>query len=331
MKQLTVLSAVHFLVDLACAALFFGWLGKATDWWLSMVLYNACAFALQLPLGLVADCLDRNIPFAAAGCALVAMSFLFTGSPLLSALISGVGNGMFHVGGGIEVLNGSDKAAPLGVFVSPGAVGLYLGTVWASDFARFPWALSLLMLLAGAGLLLTGRRSPSVPNAPLSLTLPSGGGLPLLCLFLVVVLRSFMSSGAFAAGISGLPGLVPVLCLALGKAAGGFLGDRLGLRKAAALSLGLTAALLLLPRGYATLAALFLFNMTMPLTLLKAARLLSGAKGGAFGLLTCALFLGMIPRFMGLSPVVAAPVWAGLALLSLALLWMGLRKEKTNG
>ena len=86
-----------------------------------------------------------------------------------------------------------------------------------------------------------------------------------------------------------------------------------------------------LPQGYLTLAALFLFNMTMPLTLMEAARLLPGAKGGAFGLLTCALFVGMVPRFIGVTRELPGPFWAGLVLLSLGLLWVGLRKEKTLG
>ena len=330
MKKLTVLSVAHFCVDMACAALFFGRLDRSAHWWLYMVLYNACAFALQLPLGLLADRLNRNLPFAAVGCGLVAMSFPLTGFPLLAALVCGLGNGMFHVGGGLEVLNDSDRAAPLGVFVSPGAVGLYLGTVGAPLLLRCSWAMPLLLILTGAGLLI-GKNTLISSNAPLSISLPKGDGLPLICLFLVVTLRSLLSGGAFSTGLVDLPGLVPVLCLAFGKAAGGLLGDRLGLRQTAVLSLGTAAALLLLPRGYGTLFSLFLFNMTMPLTLLEAARLLPGAKGTAFGLLTCALFVGMLPRFGGLAPALPGYAWAGLVLLSLGLLWAGLRKEAAHG
>ena len=331
MRKLTLLSAAHLCVDLSCAALFFGWLDKSADWWLYMVLYNGCAFALQLPLGLVADRVDRNLPFAAAGCALVAVSFLLTASPLPATVICGLGNGMFHVGGGLEVLNDSDKASPLGIFVSPGAVGLYVGTILASRFVGFGWALSLLMLLVALGLLLAGKWGPVTHNSPISLDLAKGDMLSLLCLFLVVVLRSWLGSGAFSTGDAQVPGLIPVLCLALGKAAGGFLGDRLELRRTAVLSLGLTSVLLFLPQGYLTLAALFLFNMTMPLTLMEAARLLPGAKGGAFGLLTCALFVGMVPRFIGVTRELPGPFRAGLVLLSLGLLLVGLRKEKTLG
>ena len=158
MKKLTLLSVTHFCVDMACAALFFGRLCLDAGWWLWMVLYNACAFALQLPLGLLADRLNRNLPFAAVGCGLVAMSFLPTDSPLLAAVLCGVGNGMFHVGGGLEVLNESDRAAPLGVFVSPGAVGLYLGTAGGPLLLRPA-------LDAGRRFLLPGTSRPARPGA----------------------------------------------------------------------------------------------------------------------------------------------------------------------
>lgn len=333
MRKLSILSLAHFCVDLCSAALFFGRLDQGIDWWLYMVLYNGCAFALQFPMGLLADRLDRDLPFAAAGCALVAGSFFLTGSPLLSALLCGIGNGMFHVGGGLEVLSASDRAAPLGVFVSPGAVGLYLGTVWASFLMGWVWTLPALMGLMGLLILLPGKGkgSPISHNAPLSLALPKGGMLPLLCLFLVVALRSRLSGDAFSAGLQDVPGVLPVLCLASGKAAGGFLGDGLGLRRTAALSLGAAAILLLFPADWTSLLGMFLFNMTMPLTLLAAARLLPGAKGCAFGLLTLALFVGMMPRFLDITQALPGLFGAAQVLLSLGLLWAGLGKERAHG
>ena len=160
--------------------------------------------------------------------------------------------------------------------------------------------------------------------------MPKNGLLPLVCLFLVVVLRSLLS-GAFTAGPHDIPGIIPVLCLALGKAAGGFAGDGLGFRNSAVLSLGGAALLLILSRGYVTLLSLFLFNMTMPLTLHEAAKLLPGAKGAAFGLLTLALFIGMVPRFIGISPSLSPLAWAALVALSLGLLLIGMSREARRG
>ena len=332
MKKLAVSSCAHLCVDLCCAALFFGYLNASPQWWLCMVLYNTCAFALQLPLGLIADTWNRNLLFASLGCVLVCVSFFLKEMSLPAALVCGLGNGMFHVGAGLEVMNSSEKAAPLGVFVSPGAIGLYLGTAFASFFNSNGWLLPLVMILTGLGLVYFGLRKGSFVsyNQEISLSVPKNGLLPLICLFLVVVLRSLLS-GAFTAGPHDIPGIIPVLCLALGKAAGGFAGDGLGFRNSAVLSLGGAALLLILSRGYVTLLSLFLFNMTMPLTLHEAAKLLPGAKGAAFGLLTLALFIGMVPRFIGISPSLSPLAWAALVALSLGLLLIGMSREARRG
>ena len=329
-----VLSVIHAVVDLACAALFFSAL-KEQQLWLGMVLYNACAFLCQLPMGIVADRLNRNLLFGAIGCALVAAGFALKSVPLLALIVAGLGNGAFHVGGGIEVLNGSqEKAGPLGVFVSPGAIGLYCGRAFSAFFASVPLLLPAVLLLCGGAMLLLGRteRKSGSGNAPLSLDTPKYGGLLLVLLFLVVALRSFMgTTQAFSTGtlLSGLPsvwaGLIPVLCLAGGKAAGGFVADRLKPLPTAIVSLGLCAALLFFPLHPAlALCALFLFNMSMPLTLFQSARLLKGAKGGAFGLLTAALYIGIVPHLLKFS-LPASPLLHGLlTAVSMVLLAIGL-------
>ena len=333
-----LLSLAHAAVDMACAALFFSTLPDV-DLWLGMVLYNACAFLCQLPMGILADKLNRNLPFAAIGCALVAAGFALRGVPLLSVIVAGLGNGAFHVGGGIEVLNGSEtKAGPLGIFVSPGAIGLYFGRFYADFFGRYAVILPLVLLALAVALLLIGQKSfrSGSGNAELSFELPDKGVLWLALLFSVVVLRSFVgTTGAFATGelLSGLPpvltGLIPVLCLALGKAAGGLLADRFRPIPTSIVSLGLCAFFLFFPLHPAlTLCALFLFNMTMPLTLFASAKLWRCAKGGAFGLLTFALFIGVVPFMLGLVPAGAPWLYGALALVSLALLLPALLKTR---
>ena len=86
---------------------------------------------MQMPIGLLADKINRNAIFAAAGCAFVALSFSISNFFVPCAVIAGLGNGLFHVGGGIDVLNVSkEKSSALGIFVSPGAFGLYSGTLF---------------------------------------------------------------------------------------------------------------------------------------------------------------------------------------------------------
>ena len=329
---LALYSLAHFWVDLSCALLAFRSLSASPDFALCLLLYNFCAFALQMPLGLLADRLDRNGAVAAAGCALVALAYAVP-LPLAAAVTAGVGNALFHLGGGIDTLNtGLDRSAALGIFVSPGAVGLFLGTLWGRGDAAPLWAGPVgLLVLAGAILWLCRRTFGSLRsgNAPLDPTPREGWG-PLVPLFLVVVLRSYMGANqAFVWKSQGQWALVLTLALALGKAGGGLLSDRLGPRRAAGWSLGLAVALYLLSGApLPGLLAVFLFNMTMPMTLWAAAQLLPGAKGFGFGLLTFALFVGYLPVYLGW-PAVFGNVWAcaAAAALSLALLWRPLGKE----
>ena len=149
-----VYSFAHFIVDFACAFMIFRFIPTAPDASIYMLLYNFCAFAMQAPLGVVADRLSRNNLFAAIGCALVAVTFgLIRFAPFLVLVIcAGVGNAMFHIGGGIDVLNISEvKAGALGVFVSPGALGIFFGAMfgrgWSDAYLIYMIAIVLALIL----------------------------------------------------------------------------------------------------------------------------------------------------------------------------------------
>ena len=336
-KLLTVYSVAHAAVDFACAFLVYRTMLDAADLGLCLLLYNFCAFALQMPFGLLADGWNRNGIVAAVGCAAVALAYLPLLPSAAAAVIAGVGNGLFHVGGGLDVLNDSKrKSAALGIFVSPGALGLYLGGILGQGTGLPRWSPVLLLAVMAVLILLAVRRTYGglrSENAPAEAALPKGGLLPVILLTAVVVLRSYMGFN------QNLPwkgeghwGVIVTAALVLGKAAGGFLCDRLGARRAAALSLVLAAVLYLFSGSpVCGTAAVFLFNMTMPITLWAAARLMPGGKGFAFGLLTFALFLGYLPTWMGWSSVFFAP-WVNAigALVSAALLLGGLREERVK-
>ena len=321
--RLFIYSAAHFFVDFACAFFMLRFIYPAAGA-SSILLYNFFAFALQMPVGLCADRLNRNHLVAAAGCLLVAGGLALP--PLAAAVCAGVGNALFHVGGGIDVLNRAGRSAgALGIFVSPGAIGLFLGGA-VSAFPRDYTPVVVCGLFAAAAFIVLlcrtgGNAAPALPAAGREVA------FPLLCLFTVVVLRSFIGlsfdfswKGAFA---------FPMVCaVALGKAAGGLLADRIGMTRAASVTL-LLSALLFLAADVPLLGlfAVFLFNATMPLTLWAAARLLPGAKGFAFGALTFALFIGFLPSFFGWAPPLSGRLlFAFGALISLPPLLYGLRR-----
>ena len=329
-KLLALYSAAHFWVDLSCAFLVFRTMFHSPDLALCLLLYNFCAFALQMPFGLLADRLDHNGIVAAVGCLSVALAYFVPGA-LPAAIIAGIGNALFHLGGGIDTLNVSErKAAWLGIFVSPGAVGLYLGTLWGKSGSISLWPAPAILLLLSIAILFLYRKtfgSFRSGNAPLD---TSGNLKLLLPLFLVVVLRSYMGMNqSFAWKSTGSWAIILTLSLALGKTAGGFLMDKTSPRFASSLSLGLAASLYLLSAlPLPGTLAVFFFNMTMPVTLWAVAKITPGAKGFTFGLLTFGLFLGFLPSWLGWPSLLTGPwSYALCSLLSLLLLYPALRKE----
>lgn len=314
-------------MDFSCALLMFSRLSGQGSWALCALLYNFCAFALQMPIGLLAERPERSGRMAALGCGLAALGWCFSPIPIAAAAAAGTGNACFHVGGGVQVLHdGGNRAAPLGIFVSPGAFGIYFGTLLgkSSQFPNWLPMVGLLLLALGFMHLKSSAACPS----PAPAQLPRNALWALACFFLVVVLRSYLGmvfsfpwkTGGWALGM--------VCAVVFGKAAGGFLGDRLGMVRGAGLSLGLSVILFCFSSlPLAGTAAVFLFNMTMPLTLWAAARLLPGQKGFAFGMLTFALFLGFLPVWLE-RPLLfhggagcAAGAACSLGLLVLGLKW----------
>ena len=192
---MTVLySVLHFLVDGVCS---WAMLGRLAGGMEAYLLYNFCAFALQLPLGALLDRLGgKRTPliFAGVGCVLTLLG-AFTGPAVL-----GLGNAAFHVGGGVDVIRDGGRRDRLGIFVAPGAMGLYFGGLLAG---KMPWL--LLPVAALMTVLLCLVRSPGEISTAPSQKMPVS---LFLCCFLVVVLRSFVGfqvvfpwkSGALAFG-----------------------------------------------------------------------------------------------------------------------------------
>ena len=334
-KMISIYSFTHFLVDFACAFLMFFYLSRSLDWYTCILIYNFCAFAMQMPIGIVADRLSRNNLVAAGGCLLVCAAYGLTGIPIAAAAVVGLGNGMFHIGGGIDVLNISEKkSAALGIFVSPGAFGLYFGTILGRGgfFVTIP---ILIVLLAAAGLIFCLNRirgDTVIANAVFSPEVPPRLFIAVICLFIVVCLRSYVGLAIeFPWRGIGYWGFALVCASAFGKTIGGFLFDRFGAVKTTVLTLGIASLLFLVPQFPAAgVASILLFNMTMPITLWFVAKMVPGAKGFSFGLLTFALFLGFLPVYLGIH---APPFWvfASLSVVSLALLMFGIRRYSKHG
>lgn len=332
---LLIYSLGHLLVDGACCLVMLTAAltgeGKPEELSLAIVLYNTVAFAIQPFFGLLADKIGRTNLIAAAGCILVGGSAVMLWIPFAAAVTAGLGNAMYHIGGGTYSLNMDRKKAVYpGIFVAPGAIGLFLGALLANHTAFRPIFVMLPMALLALGVL-------PVPHIACLYGADSGkqskpiAGLSLLLLLLVILLRSVIGSvGEFPWKNTTSTALILTLMTALGKACGGLISDRLGRRHTTVIALLLSAPLLafcesgLLP----SLAGVFLFNLTMAVTVTEIADRLQGYSGFAFGLTTLALILGTYLIYMGWKDFFAQP-WVTLALilLSAAMMFFSIRED----
>ncbi len=329
-KTIGILSVLHMLVDFVCAFSLYGIL--LHEGGQMFLLYNFCAFALQMPLGVVLDAWNlrtRNmlpgIVFTAAG---VIMTLL---GAFTSVIVLGIGNALFHVGGGVLTIHEDDHAGfagrGLGVFVAPGAIGLSAGTLISSSAPKE----AVLGLCALTGILgtvflavhLKGVRVKELKNE----AKPASGYLPVLAgCFLVVVLRSFTGMAmSFPWKTGATVTLISVLFVALGKAAGGFVFAKYSRKTAGTVTLLGAAVLFALGKNMIPgMLGLFFFNMTMPVTLYMLKEMMPDTPGLAFGILTFGLFIGYLPVYYGVLSV-HDPLWIGTAgsLLSLGIfLWV---------
>ena len=302
-RRIAVLSIMHAMIDFLCAFAVYGIFRNPADLFSVYLIYNFCAFAMQMPLGLVldklrqkrADSFSKTVPvfFTVGGAALTLLG-LFTGPVVL-----GLGNALFHTGGGVISMEEDDRCAfegrGLGVFVAPGAIGLYLGA-WVTSASRILIAAAAAGILGILTVLLLQTSDPKEEIHPAMPSL-SNDVIPAgLCCLLVVILRGWIGLSVSIPWKKGfLLGLIAVLALASGKTAGGFLASKHGVKKTSVVSLVIAAVsyafLFFLPAG---LLALFAFNMTMPITLYLLAKKMKGMEGFAFGILTFGLFLGFI-------------------------------------
>ena len=325
-----IYALVHMAVDLSCAFLVYTYVLGGEQWYLWLLLYNFCAFALQVPIGAAADRLDRNSCVAVGGCAGVLAGLLLgiAGFPAGAAVVAGVGNACFHVGGGIDVLNRSERrAAPLGIFVAPGALGIFLGTMLGrAGTEAAVWIGGLLILSAVVIRAAAGREKLWLTsgNAPFSFSVPSSSvpsGRTLMaaaCFLAAVILRSYsgmIQNFPWKETLAG-SGLILAGAVVLGKMAGGVLADKLGIQRTAFRSMCAAAVgSLCLVYPAAGILAVFFWNMSMPLTLWAVSKVFPGAKGFGFGLLTFGLFVGFCPAWLGGSSV-GGPVQSGIRFMA---------------
>lgn len=337
-KQIVLIySVIHFIVDLACCILVTNIIsqkiGGTISYFLGVIIYNFCGFALQLPIGVVADKVNKNAIISGIGCLFVAIAYGFSHFGIISCIIAGIGNSLFHVGGGIDVLNISDKKATLsGIFVSTGAMGIFLGTKSGpAGFDKYYIIIGALIISFILLLWLYTKIKDKVSNLEVLIPhLTSNEIIAIICLIFTVCVRSYVGMIlAFDWKSNFVLALAAIFAVVFGKMLGGIIGDKIGFKKISIISLCVSAILFVFAFDNSALGilAILFFNMTMPITLTALSNMMINNKGMAFGLLTVALFIGSIPTFFGYTNLAFTPLGLfAITIVSAIVLYIGIDK-----
>jgi FSR family fosmidomycin resistance protein-like MFS transporter len=307
-SNLTIYGSSHAIVDATCAAVILS-LSQIHSvdlggFFALVVLYNILAFGFQVPFGLMIDKWHIPLFSAIAGCILTAVStIVLVFSSIIAVCLAGIGNALFHVGGGTISLNLTPKRATApGIFVAPGALGIFVGTIIgkSGDFVSWPFVFLLLSLCVAMFMI-------GVPKIDYDQNNRESRQVDFHCLELVILL---LLSSIAVRSLVGLAIVFPwksdmilfitlTAAVVLGKAFGGILADKLGWISAATISLLISAPLLSFGANnpYIAIVGMFLFSITMPITLVAISNMLPGRPGFSFGLTCLALIAGALLAF----------------------------------
>ena len=322
MKKTVYYSIIHMLVDGLCAYTL-AWTSPDIRYALRLYLiYNFCAFVLQMPIGAVIDrYMQRNrIPGLPLTYALIGSAMTLAGSvsvifipassipQLLGVIILGCGNALFHVGGGVgsifEDHENNKKGQNLGLFVAPGALGLFLGARYDSMSPLISIGFYLIVSVIVYCMLSKTYTKETTDtywqtDNDKDVSFSKNDLRLIICCFVVVILRSYIGLGvSMSWKIGMLLPLIAVLCVVLGKISGGILAARFDMGKVILVTL-VMASICYAVVDYPLfgLIALLTFNTTMPITLYMLVNRFRDFPGFFFGLLTVALFTGYIPVY----------------------------------
>lgn len=326
----------HFLVDALCGATMMGCVvhDLPEKTFELVMLYNALAFATQVFTGWLADKVkhDRWLWIASTGLLIMGATGALN-LPWLATVLLGLGNSLFHVSAGREVIRhyahrGKGRACELGLFVAPGALGIGLGCMFPTEL--------YIISLGGFFLTLTPFLWIWPAETPETEVEEKSEPFDIQCLLAAIV----MTFCVFCRAASGFCTEAPwkastalsILCFVLvmgGKMAGGFAGDRCGHWVTGIAALAVSWALFAFGGGNVVvgLSAQFIANLMMAITLYILVKLFPSSPGLMFGLAAAVLFPGSLMQLLPNHGMIFNIAYL-LAAISFGVAWWLCHKRK---
>lgn len=300
---------VHFVTEVLSFYGLYSYLGNGPKLWIIFILYDMLAFVPQAIIGYISD-KRRGIPFGLIGLALLALALpvqKLVQVPYYSLVLLCLGNACTHVSGAEATLRSAcGKLSQSAVFVAGGSFGVITGQLLCRAGLPF-WPLMILAATAvpfvlyaqsfveggddGSGRACTDFRYDNADIASVVIV---------FCAVFIIIVRGYMAYGIPTAWKKTVwQNVLLFVFMGCGKALGGILADRFGVKKVAVSSALLALPFLMLGDRLiiVSLTGVMLFSMTMSITLALLVSVLPHHPGLAFGLTTIGLFLGTAPVF----------------------------------
>ena len=322
-KSMSIYSICHFIVDFVSCIFVLGvadnlCIDDTGEWsnWIyiaEIIIYNFFAFAFQVPMGYIIDKLKMYKYVGVIGFCLIGICYIVAkGNPIILASLVGIGNGLFHLEGGVSAYNNSKGKAFLnGLFVAPGAFGIFFGTFFYSVLASTYIPIILIMVAILLLSFVQKDKLEFVENEQENIE-KNGNKYRIIDIIAIVLLIGISivvrSIGGGAIKYSWKPanelfiGTIFVTCVVLGKMFGGLIADKIGLKKIVVSSLILACISLIIGFNSPFFGCLgiFLFNIPMSITLLLLEKCNTKRLATMVGSNTFFLFIGylicMIPN-----------------------------------
>lgn len=311
----------HFIVDFVCAVFILGNLPSIarTNEFItsvinsklitSVIIYNFFAFAFQVPLGYILDKFKIYKYIAIIGLCIIGLCYLinFNNIFILAALV-GIGNALFHLEGGVNIYGLSDRKAFLnGLFVAPGALGIFLGTFLGRTYHDEFTFLSIALIFISIPLLFLVQKQEidkELEKNKKNNFNKFSAALIVILIGISIIVRSIGGSAIVYTKETGFTlGLIYTISIVIGKAFGGLLADKFGFLKVALISLTCSAICLLLGYNVRIFAyiGILLFNIPMSITLTILENTVTKKIACAVGLNTMFLFIGYLTCFIDIT------------------------------
>lgn len=334
-SNLIIYGITHAVIDCICAAVIIS-IKNQMNWFIDIfrliILYNFLAFGFQIIFGFLCDYFKTPRLFALLGCFFVGISaIIYFYFPIIAVILAGLGNAIFHVGGGSISLNLTPKKATApGIYVAPGAMGLFIGTLLGETGRLSSWWIVLFLTILCILMFLIKKIDINYVRKKMIKTEFNYFILILIFVFLSIAIRSLVGmviNYPWKANLNLL--IILTFIIVLGKGFGGILADKFGWTKIAIGSLVFSIPFLIfgIKIPLFGILGMFLFNITMPITLVLISNILPGRPGLAFGTTCLALFLGALPTFFPINIIfLDKSVIAIVIIISTFFLYYALKK-----